>query len=186
MYGLSALGRRRTDGRTDHSIDSNPGLPSRLLCFLSSTFRGCFFNSILYDFVQSLFHIFVTAVKCSHSFLELCFFFLTFSNFKVHFLFGHGKKRWRSSRTPVSNCQRLIFKDKIITIVHSEKECSKIFLFLKKSMRLFEINVNFFFNLIRHSLYKTTCFKDKTISEKVQFLFQEQEKVHCILFVNGL
>ena len=28
-------------------------------------------------------------------------------------------------------------------------------------MRFFEINVNFFFNLIRHSLYKTTCFKDK-------------------------
>ena len=79
MYGISTLGRRRTDGRTDHhSIDSNPGLPSACFAFnLSSTFHGCFFNGkmILYDFVQSFLHIFVTAVKMQSSILGavLCF-----------------------------------------------------------------------------------------------------------------
>ena len=78
--------KKKTDGSTgDHSIDLNPGLP--LLHFVAA-----FFNLILYDFVQSFFHIFVPAVKCSLPFLELCF-ILTFSNFHAHFLFGHEKKK---------------------------------------------------------------------------------------------
>ena len=86
----------------DHSIDLNPGLP--LLHF-----RGCFFNLILYDYVQSFFHIFVMAVKCL-PFLEVCFIF----NFQQlsHALSVRTwkKKRLRSSRTPVSNCQDLLSK----------------------------------------------------------------------------
>ena len=42
--------------------------------------------------MQSFFHIFVTAVKCSLPFLELCF-ILTFSNFHVHFLQSDMKKK---------------------------------------------------------------------------------------------
>ena len=70
-------------------------------------------------------------------------------------------------------------------IVHSEKECSKIFLFLEKSTGFFEKNVNFFLIFINHIPYKTTCFKDKKILRKTVVLFQMNEKVHSILFLNG-
>ena len=84
VYGLSALGRRGTEGRTDHSIDSNPGLPSACFAFYHQRFVAA---SILYDFVQSLFHIFVTAVKCINavqSFIlgAVLFFYFYFFYFK--------------------------------------------------------------------------------------------------------
>ena len=83
MY-CSVFGKKKkTDGGAgDHSIDLNPALSP--LHFVAAFF----FFLILYDFVQSYFHILVTAVKCSLPFLELCF-ILTFRNFHVHFLFGH-------------------------------------------------------------------------------------------------
>ena len=81
--------------------------------FVPATFRGCFFNLILYDFVQSFFHIFVTAVKCSLPFLELCF-ILTFSNF--HVLFGHEKKITLEIFTDTRlQLSRFTFKNKTIT-----------------------------------------------------------------------
>ena len=109
MYCISALGRKKTDGRTGNlPIDS---IESR---FSPATFRGCFFNLILYDFVQSFFHIFVTAVKCSLPFLKLCF-ILTFSNFHVHFLFGHEKKKTLEIFTDTRlQLSRFTFKNKII------------------------------------------------------------------------
>ena len=72
MYGISTLGRRRTDGRTDHhSIDSNPGLLSACFAFTIINISWLLFNGkmILYDFVQSFLHIFVTTVKMQSSIL---------------------------------------------------------------------------------------------------------------------
>ena len=61
--------KKKTDGSTGHhSIDLNPGLP--LLHFAAA-----FFNLILYDFVQSFFHIFVTAVKMQSSILGAVLYF---------------------------------------------------------------------------------------------------------------
>ena len=82
MFCKSALGRKKkTDGSEgDHSMVCP--------CYIS----WLLFNLILYDFVQSFFHIFVAAVLCSLPFLELCF-ILTFSNFHMHFLFGQEKKK---------------------------------------------------------------------------------------------
>ena len=61
--------------------------------------------------------------------------------------------------------------------VHSEKECSKIFLFFgKKSTGFFKKNVNYFLIFIKHFPYKTTCFKDKNILRKTGvFIPNERE-----------
>ena len=68
---------------------------------------------ILYDFVQSFFHIFVTAVKMQSSILGAVLYF-NFQQFSraLSVRTWKKRKRLRSSRTPVSNDQDLLSKTK--------------------------------------------------------------------------
>ena len=62
------------------------------------------------------------------------------------------------------------------TTVHSEKECSKIFLFFGKKYRFLRKKCQLFLIFIKHVLYKTTCFKDKNIQRKTGvFISKEWE-----------
>ena len=105
---LSVGKKKKTDGSTgDHSIDLNPGLS---LLHLVAAFLIWF--SMMISCHESFFHIFVTAVKCSLPFLELRF---IFSNFHVHFLFGHEKKKKKNAWDLHGHPSRFTFKNKIIT-----------------------------------------------------------------------
>ena len=110
MYCISALGRKKKDGSTgDHSIDLNPGLP--LLHFVAAFL-------IWFSMIScSPFSHICYGCQMQSSILELCF-ILTFSNFHVHFLFGHEKKKKKTLEVFTDTRLQLsgfTFKNKIIT-----------------------------------------------------------------------